>query len=81
MDCAQLWDGAFRIRVDEGMCVVRSGCVMCCAWKTRCGGKVGLMQQPLTSEDPVRQVPDLMPTETAPSLGQAGGNVCFFHCL
>lgn len=63
------------------MCVVRSGCVMCCAWKTRCGGKVGLMQQPLTSEDPVRQVPDLMPTETAPSLGQAGGNVCFFHCL
>lgn len=32
-----------------------------------------LMQQSLTSEDPVRQVPDLMPTETGVSLGQAGG--------
>lgn len=58
-------------------CVVRSSCVVCCAWKTKCGGKVGPMQQSLTSEDPVRQVPDLMPTETALSSGQAGGDVCF----
>lgn len=35
VDWAQLWDGAFRIWVDEGMCVVRSSCVVCCAWKTR----------------------------------------------
>lgn len=78
VDCAQLWDEAFRIRVDEGMCVVKSSCVVCCSWKSRCGGKVGPVQQSLTSEDPVRQVPDLIPTETGVSLGQAGGDVCFF---
>lgn len=38
-------------------------------WCARCGGKVGLMWQSLTSEDPVRQVPDLMPTETGVSSG------------
>lgn len=81
VDCAQFWDGAFKIQVDDGMCVVRSSCVVCCAWKTRCGGKVGPMQQSLTSEDPVRQVPDLMPTETGVSLRQAGSDVSFFHCL
>lgn len=63
--------------MDEGMCVVRSSCVVCCAWKTRCGGKVGLMRQSLTSEDPVRQVSDLMPTETGVSSGQGGGDVYF----
>ncbi|RMB98672.1 hypothetical protein DUI87_24890 [Hirundo rustica rustica] len=35
VNCAQLWDGALRSRVDEGMCVVRSSRVLCCAWKTR----------------------------------------------
>lgn len=51
VECARLWDRALRIWVDEGMCMVRSSFVVCCAWKTRCGGKVGLMQQSLTSED------------------------------
>lgn len=37
--------------------MARSSCVVCCAWKMRCRGKVELMQQSLTSENPVGQVP------------------------
>lgn len=53
--------------------MVRSSRVVRCAWKIRCGREVGLMQQSLTSENPVGQVPGLMPMETGVSLGLAGG--------
>lgn len=53
--------------------MARSSRVVLCAWKIRCGGEVGLMQQSLTSENPVGQVPGLMPMETGVSLGLAGG--------
>lgn len=39
-DCAQLWDETFGIQVVEGMCMVRSSRVVCCAWKIRCRGKL-----------------------------------------
>lgn len=72
-DCAKLWDEALGVWVIKGTCVERSGRAVCCAGKMGCRGKVELMQQSLTSADPVGQLPGLLPTEAGVILGLAGG--------